>query len=57
MCTPSYTNNTHRVNTMTMGQHLLALLGALAVDKRRKECLLTISIAFLLLDCQVITLN
>ena len=42
---------------MTMGQHFLAIFGALAVDKRRKEWLLTISIAFLLLDCQEISLN
>ena len=40
-----------------MGQHFLVILGALAVDKRRKEWLLTISIAFLLLDCQDIRLN
>ena len=31
-------------------QHFLAILGTLAIDKRRKERLLTISIAFLLLD-------
>ena len=37
-----------------MGQHFLAILGALAVDKRRKEWLLTISIS---LDCQDISLN
>ena len=43
---------------MTMGQHFLAILGAFAVDKRRKDSrLLTISIAFLLLDCQDINLN
>ena len=42
---------------MTMGQHILAILGALAVDIRRKEWLLTISIAYLLLDCQDINLN
>ena len=29
-----------------MGQHFLAILGALAVDKRHKEWQLTISIAF-----------
>ena len=29
-----------------MGQHFMAILGVLAVDKRRKEWLLTISIAF-----------
>ena len=40
-----------------MGQHFLAILGALAVDKRHKEWLLTIFIAFLLLDCQDISLN
>ena len=40
-----------------MGQHFLAILGALAVDKRREEWLLTISIAFLLLDCQDVNLN
>ena len=40
-----------------MGQHFLAILGALAVDKRRKEWLLTISIAFLLFDCKDISLN
>ena len=40
-----------------MGQHFLAILGVLAVDKRRKEWLLTISIAFLLFDCQDINLN
>ena len=40
-----------------MGQHFLPILGALAVDKRRKEWLMTISIAFLLLDCQDISLN
>ena len=32
---------------MTMGQHFLAILGAFAIDKRRKERLLTIFIAFL----------
>ena len=26
-----------KLHTMTMGQHFLAILGALAVDKRRKE--------------------
>ena len=36
---------------MTMGQHFLAILGAFAIDKRRKERLLTISIAFLFFDC------
>ena len=46
-----------KLHTMTMGQHFLAILGALAVNKRRKEWLLTISIAFLLLDCQDISLN
>ena len=34
-----------------------AILGVHAVDKRRKEWLLTISIAFLLLDRQDINLN
>ena len=33
-----------------MGQHFLAILGVIAVDKRRKELLLTISVAFLLFD-------
>ena len=33
------------------GTAFFSSLGALAVDKRRKEWLLTISIAFLLLDC------
>ena len=33
-----------------MGQHFLAILEALAVDKSCKEWLLTISIAFILLD-------
>ena len=42
---------------MTMGQHLLAILEAFAVDKPRKDRLLTISIALLLLDCQDINLN
>ena len=42
---------------MTMGQHFGAVLGVLAVDKRREECLLTIYIAFLLLDCLDINLN
>ena len=42
---------------MTMGQHFFAILGVLANDKRRKERLLTISIAFLLLDFQDINLN
>ena len=40
-----------------MGQHFLAILGVLANNKRRKEWLLTIPIAFLLLDCQDINLN
>ena len=40
-----------------MGEHFLAILGVLAVDKRRKEWLLTISIAFLLLVRQDINLN
>ena len=40
-----------------MGQHFVAILGALAVDKRHKKWLLTISIAFILLDCQDINLN
>ena len=40
-----------------MWQHFGAIVGALAVDKRRKEWLLTISIAFLLLDCLDINLN
>ena len=45
-------NNTFlKLHTMTIGQHFLAILGALAVDKRRKEWLLNICIAFLLLDC------
>ena len=26
-----------KLHTITMGQHFLAILGALAVDKRRKE--------------------
>ena len=26
-----------KLHTMTIGQHFLAILGALAVDKRRKE--------------------
>ena len=26
-----------KLHTMTMGQHFVAVLGALAVDKRRKE--------------------
>ena len=39
------------------GQHFFGNLGALAVDKRRKEWLLAISFAFLLLDCQDINLN
>ena len=42
---------------MTMGQHFWAVLGVLAVDKRRKKWLLTISISFLLLDCLDINLN
>ena len=46
-----------KLHTMTMGQHFLSILGVLANDKRRKERLLTISIAFLLLDCQDINLN
>ena len=29
--------NILKINTMTIGQHFLAILGALAVDKRRKE--------------------
>ena len=45
-------NNTFvKLHTMTIGQHFLAILGTLAVEKRRKEWLLTICIAFLLLDC------
>ena len=40
-----------------MGQQFLAIFGILAVDKRRKEWLLAISNAFLLLDCQDINLN
>ena len=42
---------------MTMGQHFWAIFGVLAVDDRRKESLLTISIAFLLLGCLDINLN
>ena len=42
---------------MTIGQRFLAILGVLAVDKRRKGWLLTIPIAFLSLDCQDINLN
>ena len=34
-----------------MGQHFFAILGAFAVDKRRKEWLLSILSDFLLLDC------
>ena len=46
-------NNTFlKLHTMTIGQHFFGnYLGALAVDKRRKEWLLNICIAFLLLDC------
>ena len=40
-----------------MGQHFLAILGALAVDKRRNEWILTIFIAFLVLDRQDINLS
>ena len=41
-----------------MGQQFFwAILGALTVDKRREDRLLTISIAFILLDCQDINLN
>ena len=40
-----------------MGQHFWAILGALAVDKRLKEWLLAVSIAFLLFDCLGINLN
>ena len=40
-----------------MGQHFMAILGALAVDKRCKELLLAISNAFLLLDCEDKNLN
>ena len=43
---------------MVMGRHFLAIFflvggrgGGLAIDKRRKKWLLTISIVFLLLDC------
>ena len=39
------------VHTLSMGHHFLVILGVLAVDKCRKERLLTTSIAFLLLDC------
>ena len=42
---------------MSTGQHFLVLLGLFAVDKRRKEGSLTNSDAFLLIDCQAITLN
>ena len=48
---PHEHNTFLKLHTMTMGQHILAIKGALAVDKRRKEWLLTIFIAFLLLDC------
>ena len=35
-----------KLHTMTMGQHFLAIFGVLAVNKRRKDWLLTIPLLF-----------